>query len=139
MKGPRPRRHRSAGSCTWVGLLIVAMVATSAMLGMAAANTVPASKAADKTSTVTAEQLKPASCNAITLTALVTGSGTFGGGAASELILGSAGVDTITGGNGNDCLLGGGGNDSLSGGGGTDVCIGGPGTDTFTACETQIQ
>ncbi|MDP9327249.1 MAG: hypothetical protein M3P10_03475 [Actinomycetota bacterium] len=115
------------------------MVATSAMLGMAAANTVPASKAADKTSTVTAEQLKPASCNAITLTALVTGSGTFGGGAASELILGSAGVDTITGGNGNDCLLGGGGNDSLSGGGGTDVCIGGPGTDTFTACETQIQ
>lgn len=112
------------------------------MLGLAAANTVPGSKAANRTSTVTAEQLKPSACNAITLTAVVTGGpGTVSGGAASELILGSSGVDTISGGNGNDCIVAGAGNDALTGGPGTDVCIGGAGVDTFPGggCETQIQ
>lgn len=111
-------------------LICVAVVAT-------AANTVPASNLGSASQAITANTLKPASCNGITLTNLVIGNiGTSG----NDLVLGSAGVDTMNGANGNDCILGGGGNDSIAGGVGTDVCIGGPGTDTFNAnCETQIQ
>ncbi len=140
MRFPGARPRRSIVRPAWVTVVVVAVLTTATMLGLTAANTVPGSKAANRSSAVTAEQLKPSACNAITLTAVVTGSGTFGGGAASELILGSAGVDTITGGNGNDCIVAGGGVDSLNGGAGTDVCIGGAGVDTFNAsCETQIQ
>ncbi len=139
MRFPRARRHRSLARRAWVGLVVVATLAATTMLGLAAANTVPGSKAADKTSTVTAEELKPSACSAIVLAALVTGSGTFGGGDPAELILGSSGVDTITGGKGDDCIVAGGGNDSLKGDQGTDVCIGGAGTNTFhVSCETQI-
>ena len=115
-----------------IGLLLicVAVVAT-------AANTVPASNVGSSSAAITANTLKPAACNGITLTNLVIGStGTNG----NDLVLGSAGADTMNGGNGNDCILGGGGIDAIAGGGGTDVCIGGPGVDTFNAnCETQIQ
>ena len=114
-----------------VGLLLIciAVVAT-------AANTVPASNVGSSSTAITANTLKPAACNGITLTALVIGNT---GGAASELILGSAAANTMNGNGGNDCILGGGGNDNITGGAGTDVCIGGPGTDTFTTCETGIQ
>jgi Ca2+-binding RTX toxin-like protein len=115
-----------------VGLLLicVAVVAT-------AANTVPASNIGSSSTPITANTLKPAACNGITLTNLVIGNN---GTAAADLVLGSAGADTMNGGNGDDCILGGGGNDSIAGGGGTDVCIGGPGVDTFGGnCETQIQ
>ena len=115
-----------------VGLLLIciAVVAT-------AANTVPASNVGSSGTAITANTLKPAACNGITLTNLVIGTN---GTAGNDLLLGSAGVDNMNGGNGNDCILGGGGNDAIAGGGGTDVCIGGPGVDTFNAnCETQIQ
>jgi Ca2+-binding RTX toxin-like protein len=115
-----------------VGLLLicVAVVAT-------AANTVPASNVGSSSTAITANTLKPAACNGITLTNLVIGNN---GTNAAELILGSAGADTMNGGNGDDCILGGGGIDAIAGGGGTDVCIGGPGVDTFNPnCETQIQ
>ena len=111
-------------------LICIAVVAT-------AANTVPASKLGSSSTAITANTLKPAACNGITLTNLVIGNN---GTAANDLLLGSAGVDTMNGANGNDCILGGGGNDTIAGGGGTDVCIGGPGVDVFNAnCETQIQ
>ncbi len=122
------------------GLFALALVVTVVFaVALTAANTVPATSLGKTTLPITPNDLKPAACAGISVTAIVTGSGTFSGGNPSELILGSAGVDTIRGGAGNDCILGGGGNDSLRGDGGTDVCIGGPGTDTFFAsCETQI-
>jgi Ca2+-binding RTX toxin-like protein len=111
-------------------LLCIAVVAT-------AANTVPASNLGSASQAITANTLKPAACNGITLTNLVIGNN---GTAGNDLVLGSAGVDNMNGAGGNDCILGGGGNDSIAGGAGTDVCIGGPGTDTFNNnCETQIQ
>jgi Ca2+-binding RTX toxin-like protein len=118
----------------------VAGVASVTALGLTAANGVAPSKASDRSQAVNVNELKPTSCNGITLSSRIVGSGTFTGTAAAELLLGSAGVDDIRGANGNDCLVGGGGNDTLRGQGGTDVCIGGPGTDTFLPnCETQIQ
>ena len=124
------------------GLLAVVGVASGLVLmtALAAANTVPASRAGRDLASVTPEGLKPVACAGITVTAVVAGTGTVTGGNPSELVVGGAGVDTMDGGKGDDCILGGGGNDSLRGSQGTDVCIGGPGTDTFHAsCETQIQ
>ena len=115
-----------------VGLLLlcVAVVAT-------AANTVPASNLGSANQAITANTVKPAACNGITLTNVVVGNN---GTAGADLLLGSAGVDNMDGNGGDDCILGGGGNDNLRGSGGTDVCIGGPGVDTFhPTCETQIQ
>jgi Ca2+-binding RTX toxin-like protein len=125
----RARRHRSFVRRARVGLVVVATLAATTMLGLAAANTVPGSKAADRSSAVTAEELKPSACSAIVLSALLTGSGVITGGNASELILGSSGADTISGNGGDDCIVAGGGN---------DVCIGGLGTNKFVSCETQI-
>jgi Ca2+-binding RTX toxin-like protein len=107
---------------------------------LAATNAVPASNAEEDVSAITVDQKKPKpDCNAITVTAIVTG-GANGGG-ANELVLGTAAVNgNLRGMNGDDCIHGGGGNDALRGDAGTDVCIGGPGTDSFHAsCETQIQ
>ena len=115
-----------------IGLLLicVAVVAT-------AANTVPASNLGSSSTAITANTLKPAACNGITLTSVIIGNN---GDAANNLLLGSAAANTMNGAGGNDCILGGGGNDTIAGGAGTDVCIGGPGVDTFNAnCETQIQ
>ena len=131
----RPPRVRRASSA----ILLVAALSLMTIIGFAAANTVPASKAADLTSVVTAEHLKPAACNGITLTTVVTGSATFNGTSGADLMLGSSGADSMNGLNGNDCIVAGAGNDTLNGGGGTDVCIGGAGVNTFQpSCETQI-
>jgi Ca2+-binding RTX toxin-like protein len=117
-------------------------LALAVLLGVAvtATNLVPSSRAGRKTETITVNDLKPASCSALTLADITTGSGVFNDDGGSNLVLGGSGVDTIRGMAGNDCILGGGAIDSLRGDGGTDVCIGGPGTDSFhSSCETQIQ
>ena len=132
MMGLVPRLLRLTAAIVF-GLLVVSVVAS-----LTAANTVPASRAGDSSRSATPDTLKPSACSGITLSAKVSGAGTFGGTNADELISGSAGVDTISARNGNDCVLGGAGNDDLNGGPGTDVCIGGAGTNTFAACETQL-
>jgi Ca2+-binding RTX toxin-like protein len=103
---------------------------------LAATNAVPATNLGRSTAVVGVNELKPAACAGIVLTAIVVGTS---GTAANELVLGGAAGETIRADSGNDCVLGGGGNDTLRGEQGTDVCIGGPGTDSFNQCETQIQ
>jgi Ca2+-binding RTX toxin-like protein len=119
----------------------VAIIAIPAIAGVLASNVVASSRAGSSSLTTNENDLKPSpECSGITLTATVTGSGSFVGGNSADLILGSAGVDTIDGKNQDDCILGGAGDDALTGGNGNDVCIGGPGTDTFNSnCETKIQ
>jgi Ca2+-binding RTX toxin-like protein len=127
------RSLRYAPALLFGAVLIVGVAAT-------ASNSIPPSRAGTSTQVINAQALKPDQCAALTLTAIVRGTGSFGGTNASELLLGSSVQDTIAGSGGNDCLVAGGGNDSLNGGTGTDVCIGGLGTDTFNgSCETQIQ
>ncbi len=129
----RPARFvRFAAVGAACGLVVVS--------GLAATNTVAASRAERDVSSITADQKKPKpDCNGITVTAIVTGGAN--GGNADELVLGLAADDgNLRGMSGNDCIVGGGGNDMLRGDNGIDVCIGGPGADTFHAtCETQIQ
>jgi Ca2+-binding RTX toxin-like protein len=130
MRPARFARYAAVGA--GCGLVLVS--------ALAATNSVSASRAERDVTAITVDQKKSKpSCNGITVTAIVTGGAS--GGAADELVLGTAAAEAnLRGMNGNDCIVGGGGNDTLRGDNGADVCIGGPGTDTFHAtCETQIQ
>lgn len=125
-------------------LALVGLLSGSLITALTATSSVPATRADHNLLSIGPNDLKPADCAGITVTTLLTGTGTFSGTGASELVLGGSGVDTIIAGGGDDCILGGGGNDSIQGQSGTDVCIGGPGTDTFGilglgGCETEIQ
>ncbi|MBM3140896.1 MAG: hypothetical protein FJZ92_11995 [Chloroflexi bacterium] len=130
--------------------LLVFVIGASVLSGSAASTAVPKSSTVEHSRAQGANDFKPAICAALTLTALVAGSGSFSGTADSELILGSAGADTITGNGGDDCILAGDGNDNiraglgtnagggngvLHGGGGTDQCAAEGGTPTYINCE----
>lgn len=135
MRGRRGHRRRRSV----IPLAAAAAIVLGLLLGLTAANTVPSTKAAVLTQAITPNTLKPTECAGITLTSLVTGTGTINGTKNNDLILGSAVADDMNGAQGDDCILGGGGNDTINGFVGTDVCIGGPGTDTFYGCETEYQ
>lgn len=121
----------------------IALILTGVITALAAANTVPATRLMDNVIAADPNQLKPAACADLNLTAIVVCPSTGGrcdGTDASELILGSAADDDIRAGKGDDCILAGDGNDSLRGDQNNDVCIGGAGTDSFhPSCETEIQ
>lgn len=111
------------------------MIVVSAITGLTASNTVPESGLGIETANVTAEQMKPPECSALSLQYIAT---TSTGSTLNDLVVGSSAADSLFGLDGNDCLVGGDGDDTLDGGDGTDICIGGGGTDTFVNCETQI-
>jgi hypothetical protein len=100
-----------------LGLLgLVGLLAGCAATAMTAQSTVPASHAGTITQAITPNDLKPSVCAGITVTNLVTGSGTVAGTSANDLILGSAGNDTL------------GAKDTTQG---SDCCVGGGGTNTY--------
>jgi hypothetical protein len=88
----------------------------SALNAMTAGNTVAQSHAGVITQTITPKALAPAACSGLTLTNLVTGSGTDLKGSADSLILANTGNDKL-GSNGEAF--------------GPDCCVGGSGDDTF--------
>lgn len=114
----------------WLSALFL-LVALGVSAASAAANLVPVTWLGESRRTITPNDLKPAACAALSLTNLITGSGTFNGTNNNDLILGSPGADTINGRQGGDCILGGGGNDVIYGFVGNDVLLGGPGDDTL--------
>jgi Ca2+-binding RTX toxin-like protein len=115
--------------------LIVASVATAFAAGLST----PPSNVDKKSVSVDVNDLKPSACDGLSLTQIISGSGTLTGTSGNDLIIGSSGNDTIDGLGGNDCILGGGGDDSLTGNDGNDVCLGGPGNDNFINCEVEVQ
>jgi len=140
------------GALVGLGILIAGTIAA-----YAATNTIPNTRLDLDMRNIMANDLKPAECAALSLTNIVTGSGSFDGTTGNDLILGSAGNDTIQGRQGADCILGGDGDDtlqgsqggdvllagngadSLNGGQGTDVCDGEGGTDSGSpTCETEL-
>ena len=124
-------------------IFMAGLILFSTFFVMAANNVVPVTYLTDHSQIVTANELKPAACSAITVTAIVycpSGGGNCDGTDASELIIGSPVNDNVQGGKGDDCIISGGGNDNIRGEQDTDVCIGGPGTDSFhPSCETETQ
>lgn len=117
------------------GVLILASVFSALAAGLS----MPASNVDRQARNVSANDVKPAACSGLYLSAIVTGTGTVTGTTGNDLIIGSSGADLIDGLGGNDCILGGGGDDSLAGSDGSDVCLGGPGNDLFTDCESEVQ
>jgi hypothetical protein len=111
------------------------MILLSAIYGLTTSNTVPESGLDMETQEVTADQMKPADCSALSLEYLASSST---GSTLNDLVIGSPSTDFLSGLEGNDCLVGGDGDDTLDGGDGTDICIGGAGSDTFLNCETEI-
>jgi Ca2+-binding RTX toxin-like protein len=126
-------------------IVMAGLILFSMIFAIAANNVVPVTYLTDQSTLVTANDLKPAACSAIILTAIrycpTTGGACPGTDPdASELVIGSTADDDIESGKGDDCILGGGGNDSIRGEQNTDICIGGSGTDSFhPSCETQTQ
>lgn len=122
---------------TRLGALSLAVLAVLASLvALAASNSVPLTRASTTSRPIDANALKPPECASLNLTAIAL----IDGGAANELVLGTAAGEGLTGGSGDDCILGGGGLDSLRGDGGNDVCSGGPFIDSFhPSCETKIE
>lgn len=118
---------------------LVALIIITSITAVAATNTVPSTRVTAQMLSFNINQLKPSACSGITLTNLVTGSGTLTGTGGNDLILASSSADTIDGLGGDDCILGGSGDDSLTGNDGNDVCLGGLGNDVFTACEGEAQ
>jgi Ca2+-binding RTX toxin-like protein len=139
---------------------VAVVVIITVLSAVAAANTIPVTRADKVSIGITADTVKPDQCSGITLTNIVDIGAGESGTSANDLILGTDKADKeIRGGAGDDCILGGkgnerqkigkdwvaglygeDGNDVLIGGpGNKDVCDGGAGTDTFYSCETEIQ
>lgn len=111
----------------WAWLSLLALILISAILAVAATNTVSESGADESNQSTTANDLKPPECAGLNLVEVRSGSG--GGGNTNSLILGTAGNDNIRGRNGADCILGGAGDDTLDGDQGNDIILGGAGND----------
>jgi hypothetical protein len=118
---------------------LIALVIASVATAFAAGITTTPSNIGIQTAPITAEEIKPDACYALTLTNIVSGTGMITGTNGNDLIIGSSGNDTIDGLGGNDCIESGGGDDIIDGNDGTDICIGGTGTDSASNCETWIE
>ena len=139
-----------------IGCAILVLI--TAVIAVAASNTVAGSRADWDIKLVSANELKPSECSGINLTNIVDIGAGETGTSANDLILGTDKPDKeILGGAGNDCILGGKGNErqkigndwfpGIFGEAGNDVIIGGPGnndhcdggagTDTYYSCETE--
>lgn len=97
---------------------------------------VTAGRASHTTRNIVANDFRPPECS-MSITQVITGSGSFSGTSGADLLLGGAGTDSISGLGGTDCILAGDGDDTLNGGNGTDACLGGRGVNTFVSCETR--
>ena len=133
------------------------MIIVTVLSAVAAANTVPVTRADKNSLGTSADTLKPSECNGITLTNIVDIGAGQTGTSANDLILRTDKADAeIRGGAGDDCILGGKGNERqkigkvwgpgifgeegddviIGGQGNSDHCDGGAGNDTYYSCET---
>lgn len=118
---------------------VAMLVLITTLTAIAATNTVPPTRADAQVISFQINHLRPSACAGLTLSNLVTGSGTLTGTEGNDLILASSTADTIDGLGGSDCVVGGGGDDVINGGADADICIGGDGSDTFSNCENESQ
>ena len=131
-----------AGTRAWpvlAGLALIVLV--TIVVASTASNVTPTTRASDTSQAITPNDVKPAACGGITVTALFVGDGDIDTSSdASDLVLGGPNAKEIRTRKGDDCIVAGGGDDTIRCDQNTDVAIGGPGNDSFHAtCETQIQ
>jgi hypothetical protein len=133
----RRYRRRTFGRLGLAALLVIAsgvgFLVTSAFT---ASNTVPTTFISSSTRTIGANDLKPAGCNSVNLTSIVTGTNNFTINSSHALVLGDTTGSTV-GDNGNfNCIIGGSGRDHITGKSG-DFCQIGPNVNSrYTTCST---
>ncbi|MBI2333551.1 MAG: hypothetical protein HYU84_15585, partial [Chloroflexi bacterium] len=91
------------------GFGLAALTIITALTAIAATNTIPSTRTDIETISFQINHLRPSACASLTLSNLVTGSGTLTGTEGNDLILTSSTADTIDGLGGSDCIVGGGG------------------------------
>lgn len=125
-------------------LCLLASMGLLAVVGLVSAdtasNTIPPSRLGESVHQIGPNDLKPIACAGITVTNMITGTGSaiLNGTNAANLILGVPGTTAINARQGNDCVVGNAAVLVINGGAGTDVCIGGAST-TFAQCETTLR
>jgi hypothetical protein len=133
----RYRRRGSFGRLALATLMVIAsgvgFLVTSAFT---ASNTVPATFISSSTRAIGANDLKPAGCNSLTLTTVVTVTGNFSNAVSNALVLGDSGNGNGTDSTGSSCIIAGGGNDHITATTG-DFCQIGPAPGShYTNCST---
>jgi hypothetical protein len=138
------RRRRRYGRQGRLGrfTVAVAMVVASGVgflvtSAFTASNTVPATYISSSTRGIGANDLKPAGCNSLNLTTVVTVTGSFTNSTPNALVLGDSGNNSSSSDTtGNSCIIGGAGNDHISATTG-DFCQIGPNSSSkYTNCST---
>lgn len=102
-----------------------------------ASNTVPTTFISSSTRAIGANDLKPAGCNSVTLTSIVTFTGNFTITSNHALVLGNTTSSTVGDSSGFlNCIIGGSGTDHITGRFG-DLCQIGPNVNsTYNTCST---
>ena len=137
MRRTRRRHHRRgtfgriAVATAMVIALSVGFLVTSAFT---ASNTVPTTFISSSTRAIGANDLKPAGCNSLTLTSIVTFTGNFTNSSSQALVLGDTTSSTVGDNGFVNCIVGGSGTDHITGRFG-DYCEKGPNVNsTYTTC-----
>jgi hypothetical protein len=138
------RRRRRYGRQGRLGRLAVAvaMVIASGVgflvtSAFTASNTVPATYLSSSTRTIGANDLKPAGCNSLNLTTVVTVTGSFANSTPNALVLGDSGNSTgASDTTGNSCIIAGAGNDHIAATTGDFCQIGPSSSSKYTNCST---
>lgn len=144
----RQRRQRFKLTLRLVALTVVSVGVGATTAAFTATNTVAASRATDKTHTISVAELTPANCTGanvggVTFYRIVNQAGTTlradagHTGDTAQIWLGTTARDNMAGGAGNDCMVPGGNSsttqrETVAGGAGTDYCYSGPGPGGYT-------
>jgi hypothetical protein len=130
------RRDRLGRLAVAVAMVIASGVGFLVTSAFTASNTVPATYISSSSRAIGANDLKPAGCNSLNLTTIVTGTGNFNNSTANALVLGDTTSNNIKDNASASCIIGGSGKDKITGGTG-DFCQVGPDPQSsYSGCTT---
>ncbi len=132
------RRRRSARLGLAVLMVVASGVGFLVTSAFTASNTVPATYISSSSMAIGPNDLKPAGCNSITLTSILTGTGNFNVNTSNTLVLGDSTKNNISDKSGGatheNCIIGGSNTDKIVGKAGDFCEVGaGPGS-TYSTC-----
>jgi len=130
------RQGRLGRFAVAVAMVIASGVGFMVTSAFTASNTVPATYIGSSTRAIGANDLKPAGCNSLNLTTIVTGTANFNNNTANALVLGDSTSNNIKDNASSSCIIGGSGKDKITGGTGDFCAIGPNPLSTYSGCTT---
>jgi len=130
------RQGRLGRFAVAVAMVIASGVGFMVTSAFTASNTVPATYIGSSTRAIGANDLKPAGCNSLNLTTIVTGTANFNNSTANALVLGDSTSNNIKDNASSSCIVGGSGKDKITGGTGDFCAIGPNPLSTYSGCTT---